>query len=96
MSDDLGKVIDYLELRIKELLKKQEALMASYQKIETHLEEECKKNAALKQDLEDLRLRNVALKNANALLGSKSHSREVKLKINALIKDIDQCIAQLI
>ncbi|MEB3347942.1 hypothetical protein U6A24_20875 [Aquimarina gracilis] len=36
-----------------------------------------------------------ALKNANAMLGSDEYKRETKLKINALIREIDMCIAQL-
>jgi hypothetical protein len=35
------------------------------------------------------------LKIANSLLGSDENNRETKLKINALIRDIDHCIAQL-
>ena len=35
------------------------------------------------------------LKYANSLLGSDENKRETKLKINALIREIDHCIAQL-
>lgn len=38
---------------------------------------------------------NKLLKNTNALLGSDEYKKETKLKINALVKEIDQCIAQL-
>ena len=36
-----------------------------------------------------------ALKTANAMLGSDDYKTKTKLKINALVKEIDQCIAQL-
>ncbi|MGC6430568.1 MAG: hypothetical protein ACON5F_05970 [Jejuia sp.] len=36
-----------------------------------------------------------ALKMANSMLGSNDNKRETKLKINALIREIDHCIAQL-
>jgi hypothetical protein len=36
-----------------------------------------------------------ALKMTNALLGSDEFKRDTKLKINALIREIDYCIAQL-
>jgi hypothetical protein len=36
-----------------------------------------------------------SLKIANSLLGSDENNKETKLKINALIRDIDHCIAQL-
>ena len=35
------------------------------------------------------------LKVANAMLGSDDNKRETKLKINALIREIDYCISQL-
>ena len=35
------------------------------------------------------------LKLTNSLLGSDDNKRETKLKINALIRDIDHCIGQL-
>lgn len=35
------------------------------------------------------------LKVANSLLGSDDNKRETKLKINALIREIDHCIVQL-
>ena len=35
------------------------------------------------------------LKIANSILGSDDNKRDTKLKINALIRDLDHCIAQL-
>ena len=35
------------------------------------------------------------LKIANSMLGSDENKRETKLKINALIRDIDHCIGQI-
>ena len=37
----------------------------------------------------------IALKTANAMLGSDDYKTKTKLKINALVREIDQCIAQL-
>jgi len=36
-----------------------------------------------------------SLKLANSMLGSDQHKRETKLKINALVREIDHCISQL-
>ncbi|MBF30207.1 MAG: hypothetical protein CL529_03380, partial [Aequorivita sp.] len=36
-----------------------------------------------------------SLKMANSMLGSDQHKRETKLKINALIREIDHCVNQL-
>jgi hypothetical protein len=35
------------------------------------------------------------LKVASTMLGSDQHKRDTKLKINALVRDIEHCIAQL-
>ncbi len=92
---DLIKVVDSLENRIHKLLFKQK-------KLEQH-------NAMLIEELKRVKSNSVkkteqlrhweekfsALKNANAMLGSDEYKRETKLKINALIKEIDLCIAQL-
>ena len=66
-------------------------------------------NSSLKNDLNTLRELNndknleliekeseiEAIKIANSMLGSNDDKRESKLKINALIRDINDCIASL-
>jgi len=66
-------------------------------------------NSSLKNDLNTLRELNndknleliekeseiEAVKIANSMLGSNDDKRESKLKINALIRDINDCIASL-
>lgn len=49
----------------------------------------------LNQNIKRLELVTKNLKTANALLGSNEYKRETKLKINSLIKEIDECIVQL-
>lgn len=49
----------------------------------------------LKASLEIMSQDITALKTANAMLGSDEYKTKTKLKINALVKDIEQCIAQL-
>ncbi len=92
---DLIEIIDSLENRISKLLHKYELLKQQ----NTDLKE---KIVALESNSEDQadQLKHweekfSALKNANAMLGSDEHKRETKLKINALIREIDMCIAQL-
>ena len=66
-------------------------------------------NAELEDELTTLRLqqerfhneietwkeKHDTLKLANSMLGSDEYKRDTKLKINALIREIDQCITQL-
>jgi hypothetical protein len=47
------------------------------------------------QELEDQKKNFDVLKMAKTINGSKENTRETKLKINALIREIDKCIIQL-
>ncbi len=47
------------------------------------------------QELENQRKNFEVLKIAKTINGSKENTRETKLKINALIREIDKCIVQL-
>ena len=59
-------------------------------------------NLSLKDERTNFQLENDKLKEtcnslklANSMLGSDQHKRDTKLKINALVREIDQCISQL-
>jgi predicted transcriptional regulator len=47
------------------------------------------------QEIEDLNKKHDLLKIAKTIDGSNESTRETKLKINALIREIDKCIIQL-
>lgn len=47
------------------------------------------------QNLEDQNKKYELLKFAKTINGSEENTRETKLKINALIREIDKCIVQL-
>ena len=47
------------------------------------------------QELENQKKKFDLLKIAKTINGSKENTRETKLKINALIREIDKCIIQL-
>jgi chromosome segregation ATPase len=87
--------IDQIELRIKALIKEnlrlQEEALKNQDRIQS-LEKEIElAHEAIKEGLEST----IALKTANAMLGSEDYKTKTKLKINALVREIDQCIAQL-
>lgn len=84
LEEKINKVLHKLELLKLTNLKLKEELVISRQEIQIQKS----KNDSLEEKYE-------ALKMANALLGSDDNKRETKLKINALIRDIDHCIAQL-
>jgi len=87
--------IDQIELRINALidenLRLQEEVMKNQQVIDSLEKEIEEAQEAIKSGAESM----VALKTANAMLGSDDYKTKTKLKINALVREIDQCIAQL-
>lgn len=92
---DLSKVVDSLERNLGRLLAKQEELKKLRRLLEAEVEDLKKRNLLLEKELEECQDQVKSLKYANSLLGSDDHKRETKLKINALIREIDHCIAQL-
>ena len=87
--------IDLLEVSIKKLIARKDKLTAENKELSADLENTQKHQKALYNEIERLQKENQTLKNANAILGSTEFKRETKLKINSLIKEIDQCIIQL-
>lgn len=91
----LSEIVDSLENRISKLLHRHEKLKQK----NTGLEEEIDTLRSQKKDsdkeIETLREKCNSLKMANSMLGSDQYKRDTKLKINALVREIDQCITQL-
>jgi chromosome segregation ATPase len=92
---NIEDIVDSLENKISKILHKLEVLKQANLKLNEEL-------AASNQNLQNQKShiaaweeKYEALKMANTILGSDENKRETKLKINALIRDIDHCIAQL-
>ena len=88
-------IVDSLENKISKIIHKLEVLKQTNSKLKEELK-------VSEQNLQNQKLLTTtweekyeALKIANSILGSDENKRETKLKINALIRDIDHCIAQL-
>ena len=92
---DLTEIVDNLENRISKLLHKYEGLKQSYQSTQEELPSVKKENLRLTEEIENSLNRVQTLQAANAMLGSNDYKKETKLKINSLIREIDQCIIQL-
>lgn len=92
---NLTQIVDNLENKVAKLLHNYNRLEQKQQ----ILQEEITKLRAEKQELQEAldssENRVQSLKAANALLGSNDYKKETKLKINSLIREIDQCIVQL-
>ncbi len=92
---DLIEIVDSLENRISKLLHKYELMKQQNADLKSKIQELESNSELQTNQLKHWEEKFSALKNANAMLGSDEYKRETKLKINALIKEIDMCISQL-
>ena len=88
-------VVDSLENRISKVLHKLEVLKQTNAKLSEELAQSQEKMILQEELLSTWEDKYETLKIANSILGSDSNNKETKLKINALIRDLDHCIAQL-
>lgn len=92
---DLTEIVDNLEGRVEQLLQRQVVLKQHLESLQQELTAVTAERNRLGEELERSERRNQSLKAANAMLGSKEYKKETKLRINSLIREIDQCIVQL-
>jgi uncharacterized coiled-coil DUF342 family protein len=89
---ELVEIVDTLETKISRLLFRLNTLREEKDSLEREVKvlkaakDESQKMAELWEN------RYNSLKVAHAMLGSETNKTEVKLKINALVKEIDQCM----
>jgi len=95
MEKQLEEIVDFLEGKILKMLESYTILQEELTESKNALQLQKSQNEAMNLELEELQKEYTTLKNANALLGSDEHKKETKHKINALIREIDTCIAQL-
>ncbi len=88
-------IVDSLENKISKVLHKLEVLKQTNTKLSQELAMQQQKYLQQQEELSSWVEKYESLKMANSLLGSDENNKETKLKINALIRDIDHCIAQL-
>ncbi|MDX1277703.1 hypothetical protein [Oceanihabitans sediminis] len=88
-------IVDALEKKISKVLQKQRDLEQANRKLQEALHSSNQELQEKEQLLVVWQDKYEALKLANSMLGSDDNKRETKLKINALIREIDHCIAQL-
>lgn len=92
---EITEIVDNLENRISKLLHKYDVMRQENESLQQELATVRSEYGKLEEDLSTSKDQIQSLKAANAMLGSTDHKRETKLKINSLIREIDQCIVQL-
>ncbi|WP_457617388.1 hypothetical protein [Lutibacter sp.] len=92
---NITQVVNLVEDRLKVLIEnynflkeENEFLLGKVAVLETQIAKEKQLNEELEEKYKTLKI-------AKTIEGSKEDRRETKLKINALIREIDVCIAQL-
>ncbi len=92
---NIEDIVGSLENKIAKVLHKLELLKQSNLQLKKELAVSKQHVVAQQQQIANWEEKYEALKMANAILGSNESKRETKLKINALIREIDYCITQL-
>lgn len=95
LMSNLETIVDSLENKIRRISIRLTDLHESNSKLREKLSEAQSLNDIQSKRLNRLENDYQSLKFANSMLGSSNSKRETKLKINNLIKDIDDCIARL-
>ena len=91
----ITKAVDLVENKLEILLENYNFLKEENDLLYSKLAVLENQNAKEKQLLNELENKYQTLKIAKTIEGSKENKRETKLKINALIREIDACIVQL-
>lgn len=92
---NIQDIVDSLENRISKLLHKLDVLKQTNSKLSQELTIAKQNNQEKEQIIASWKDKYESLKVASTMLGSDENKRETKLKINALIREIDDCIVQL-
>jgi chromosome segregation ATPase len=91
----IEEIVDSLENKISKILHKQEVLKQTNQRLSEDLQQYQQQVLSLQEEISSWAEKYESLKIANSMLGSDEDKRDTKLKINTLIREIDNCIAQL-
>ena len=91
----LSEIVDSLENRISKLLHTHLKMKQKNAQLEDEIAVLKLQQEQFHNEIESWREKHDTLKVANSILGSDDYKRDTKLKINALIREIDQCITEL-
>ena len=92
---NVESIVESLELKIVNVLEHLDALKAENQRLKLESAAQKEKAEAQRVALDKKEADLEALRIASSMLGSNDDKRASKLKINALIRDINDCLASL-
>ena len=89
------EIVNGLEAKISKLIERQTVLQEKYQKLLQENKGLQQEVASRQRKIENLENQYESLRVARTMVGSKEDKHMTKLKINALIREIDKCIVEL-
>lgn len=92
---DLSEIVTGLEAKISKLIKRQSQLQEQYSRLLQENKGLQQEVAGKQRKIEELEDQYDSLRVARTMVGSKEDKHMTKLKINALIREIDKCIVEL-
>ncbi|UJH66880.1 hypothetical protein [Allomuricauda sp. SCSIO 65647] len=92
---ELVEIVDSLENKVSRLLHKMEVLNKANTKLKNQMAELEQQREVATAAINEWKERYESLKMASSMLGGNTNKTEAKLKINTLIRELDQCIAHL-
>ena len=92
---NLFEIVTGLETKISKLIRRQAKLEQENSKLLQENRSLQHKVAEQQRKMEDLDHKYESLRVARTMVGSKEDKHVTKLKINALIREIDRCIVEL-
>ncbi len=92
---DLFEIVNGLEAKISKLIERQTVLQEKYDKLLQENKGLQQEVASRQAKIENLENQYESLRVARTMVGSKEDKHMTKLKINALIREIDKCIVEL-
>ncbi len=93
--NNLSQIVNSLDGKVLKLLREHNELKSKNAQLQLQNEDLQKQVTEQSQEINELQREFESLKIANAMVGSKEDKHITKLKINALIREIDKCIVQL-
>jgi FtsZ-binding cell division protein ZapB len=92
---NLFEIVTGLETKISKLIRRQAQLQEENSKLQQKNRNLQREVAERQRKIEDLEGKYESLRVARTMVGSKEDKHVTKLKINALIREIDKCIVEL-
>lgn len=91
--NELSDNFDLLENQVNKLIQVKQDLTAELKKCRIERDKAQDQMKSLKDEVEELKEKNKILRIAGGT--DQEGNREVKLKINEIVREVDKCIAQL-